>query len=165
MPACIPYSPHMPELRRIAGVKDKHATTFQEVTLAGAGPGAVAALRALAATGRLPGLRISAIRPCAAPLAPGRHAGNRFRILIRNVTRPEAAAAAGRRLRRRGFVNYFGLQRFGTGSAPAVEVRTARGGETGGEGAVGARGREWKRGRGGWIRERVSRKGEIGIDR
>jgi hypothetical protein len=106
----------------IAGVKDKHATTAQEVTLAAAGPAAAAALRAFAAARRLPGLRVSAIRPCAAPLAPGRHAGNQFRILIRNVTRPEAAAAAGRRLRRRGFVNYFGLQRFGTGSAPALEV-------------------------------------------
>ena len=92
--------------------------------MAGAGPRAAAALRHFNADGRLPGLRVSDVRPCRTPLAPGRHAGNRFRVLVRNVTATAAeVAAAGRRLRRRGFVNYFGLQRFGTGSIPAVEVR------------------------------------------
>lgn len=47
-------------------------------------------------------------------------AGNQFQITLREVTgasneQIEAAAAA---LKRSGFINYYGLQRFGSGSVP-----------------------------------------------
>lgn len=47
-------------------------------------------------------------------------AGNQFRITLREVTgasreQIEAAAAA---LKKSGFINYYGLQRFGNGSVP-----------------------------------------------
>ena len=48
------------------------------------------------------------------------HAGNQFQITLRELkgatrTQVEAAAAA---LKEGGFINYYGLQRFGSGSVP-----------------------------------------------
>lgn len=44
----------------------------------------------------------------------------RFELILRNIKAEseEAVAAAAEGLRRTGFVNYYGLQRFGTGAVP-----------------------------------------------
>ncbi len=54
-------------------------------------------------------------------------AGNRFSVVLRSVRREEAplVAAACERVKSQGFVNYFGLQRFGKGGAPSHAIGLA----------------------------------------
>jgi len=48
----------------------------------------------------------------------GEHAGNHFCILVRQVeAEPPVIDKAVRHLKRKGFINYFGHQRFGVGSS------------------------------------------------
>ena len=61
----------------------------------------------------------------AAPLRLGSLAGNRFTITLRDIDcDAEAALAALSALRERGFVNYFGLQRFGSNVDAATHRRS-----------------------------------------
>ena len=47
--------------------------------------------------------------------------GNRFTIVVRNITGSDRdVERALSRLRTDGFVNYFGMQRFGSGAVPSV---------------------------------------------
>ena len=49
--------------------------------------------------------------------------GNRFRIMLRRTQGGKSAVAAAlRTLRMSGFINYYGLQRFGTNAARNDEV-------------------------------------------
>ena len=53
----------------------------------------------------------------------GQLAGNHFKIVLRNVnTTPENLHKAAEALRSDGFINYFGMQRFGTTNVPTYEV-------------------------------------------
>lgn len=100
----------------VCGIKDAFAVTTQEVVARGA---SVEALRAIALTDRL----IGDARAADGPLRIGGAAGNRFAIRVRGMrcsrAELEAAAAA---LRSRGFVNYYGLQRFGTAHVRSYEL-------------------------------------------
>ena len=128
-----------------AGIKDKSAVTCQEVTLhidsAARSDGICARLCAVST--RFPRILVGNLEYCRDPLLPGAHGGNLFTILLRRL--PAAAAifsrsaanstAAARlirrsveRVRRRGFVNYYGHQRFGLGmrsGMPTVAVGKA----------------------------------------
>jgi hypothetical protein len=115
-----------------AGIKDKSAVTCQEVTLridsAARSDGLCA--RLCAVSSRFPRIIVGNLEYCHEPLLPGAHGGNLFTILLRRL--PSAAAIFGdeqessakaarmiarsvERVRRRGFVNYYGHQRFGLG--------------------------------------------------
>ena len=95
-----------------AGTKDKRGVTAQRITWR---RGDVARLGQLNA--RLVGMRVGAAERSAAPLGLGALRGNRFEVTLRDVrgAAPADVAAALGSLRRTGFVNYFGLQRFGAG--------------------------------------------------
>ena len=91
-----------------AGMKDSVGVTRQTVSLP-----RVAADAALALD--LPGIRVLAAARHRNKLKPGHLAGNRFRLLLRDVTAgaAERAAAILEQLARRGVPNFFGAQRYG----------------------------------------------------
>ena len=99
-----------------AGLKDFRAVTTQEMTVRGVPP---AAVRVLVHSH----LQVSSCRKVARSLRLGQLSGNRFRIVLRSchgtAAEVEAALSA---LARRGFVNYFGMQRFGETAARNDEV-------------------------------------------
>ena len=101
-----------------AGLKDHRAITTQEMTVRGIAPAAL-----LTANTHGDRLAIGRVRRVEAPLKLGMLSGNRFRILLRGVcgSENEVEAALGA-LRRRGFINYYGLQRFGDCAARNDEV-------------------------------------------
>ena len=52
--------------------------------------------------------------------------GNRFTLTLRNITADKGVVeAALGSLKNKGFINYFGLQRFGTGIVPTSDVGRA----------------------------------------
>lgn len=129
-PSCVSY----------AGTKDAKALTRQRVCVADTSAEAVAAVAAQLGAQRL---RVGALSYGSAQLALGDLAGNSFGIVLRGLhlvrralPPPLAAAAAEPRaldfgalepraaleaavgaLRSRGFINYFGMQRFGAGGS------------------------------------------------
>ena len=73
---------------------------------------------------RLRGVTVGNFEYVTAPLRLGALLGNRFTLVLRNVD-PEArstVAAAATALHESGFINYFGLQRFGSGDAPTHRI-------------------------------------------
>lgn len=90
-----------------AGLKDHRAITAQEMTVRGV---SVSAVRRV----RHPHFRIGRVRHVDSTLKLGHLSGNRFTIVMRAV-RGDAKGvnAALRALRKRGFINYYGPQRFG----------------------------------------------------
>jgi tRNA pseudouridine13 synthase len=102
-----------------AGLKDYHAVTVQEVVVQGVPPSRLRALQ-------LARLQLGRIRLVERKLRLGECGGNRFRIRLRRLTRGrEAVDAAIGALRERGFLNYFGLQRFGSHASRNDEVGRA----------------------------------------
>ncbi len=101
-----------------AGTKDKRARTTQRARVSFATPSA------LAGAVRRAGFRdrerevvaVGDFRYVREELKLGDLAGNRFELVLRNVAEADVPSvdAAFRALRESGFVNYFGLQRFGT---------------------------------------------------
>ena len=127
-----------------AGIKDKSAVTCQEVTLRIDSAARVDGLcaRLCAVSSRYPRIIVGNLEFCRDPLLPGAHGGNLFTVLLRRLPSAPAlfgcsseSAAAARlirraveRVRRRGFVNYYGHQRFGLGmrsGMPTVAVGKA----------------------------------------
>ncbi|XP_041976553.1 pseudouridylate synthase 7 homolog [Aricia agestis] len=99
-----------PSMIGYAGTKDRRAKTSQWVSVRRADPRRVAA----ACTALRP-LRVGNYRFRAVPLKLGMLKGNRFRICLRNVTAPDSTVdEACALLRDNGFINYYGLQRFGS---------------------------------------------------
>ena len=129
-PSCVSY----------AGTKDAKAVTRQRVCVADTSAEAVAAVAAQLGAHRL---RVGALSYGSSQLALGELAGNSFGIVLRglhlvrrSLPLPPATAAAAPRalelralepraaleaavgaLRSQGFVNYFGMQRFGAGGS------------------------------------------------
>ena len=104
----------------IAGLKDSHALTTQRVSCRRSALDE-AAIRAAADT--LPRLAVEDFRFERRPLQIGHTSGNRFRLALRDLLTDERATeAVVSAVRERGFINYYGLQRFGhTGTRnPAV---------------------------------------------
>ena len=101
-----------------AGLKDHRAVTTQELTVRGVPPAAVRTAEHSHFQ-----VCVKSCRLVPRALRLGQHGGNRFRIVLRGVdgTAADIEAALGA-LRRRGFVNYYGLQRFGESAARNDEV-------------------------------------------
>ena len=102
----------------IAGTKDKRGVTCQRVTLAKCN-----ATRLLGINARLIAMRVGTPAYTASHLGLGDLAGNRFCVTLRHVQCHQGevgVASALEALRRHGFINYFGLQRFGA----SAEART-----------------------------------------
>ena len=95
-----------------AGMKDRHATTRQYLSLLGTTPEA-----ALAAAGQggIDGLTVLAASRHGNKLRMGHLKGNRFEVVLTEVAAGEAAAIAERlaELGRTGLPNWYGEQRFG----------------------------------------------------
>lgn len=92
-----------------SGTKDRRAVTSQTVSVLGADDGDV---RKIA----IPGMELCDFRYRRRHVKLGEHSGNRFRITIRNVG-PDDVPGTRERIEniiRKGIVNYFGEQRFGS---------------------------------------------------
>ncbi len=98
----------------VAGLKDRQAITRQHVSV----PASCEARLESVATDFI---RILNAQRHTNKLRTGHTAGNRFSILIRDVTAPEHAAPILARLRASGFSNYFGPQRFGRDNQTAEQ--------------------------------------------
>ena len=103
----------------LAGTKDKRAVTVQHVTAYKVLPE-----RLEKASQRLRGLKAGNYELVRDALHLGDASGNHFEITLRGVqggSLADVAAAAGS-LKARGFINYYGLQRFGSGAAPTHSI-------------------------------------------
>lgn len=102
-----------------AGTKDRRAWTTQWVSLKKIPPKSI-----LRAGNAIRGAYVGNFKFVKEPLKLGMLTGNRFKIAIRNVTASnEEIEKAMVSLRDRGFINYYGLQRFGTIAAiPTHEI-------------------------------------------
>eukprot|EP00960_Hanusia_phi_P034101 750854-Hanusia_phi.AAC.3 len=108
---------------RFAGIKDKYGITMQEITLMSRYSKKFEDLMSFEYKVKNGKIWISDIKPCINPLHSGELYGNRFVIVIRNVTlEHKQMNKAVRRLTKKGFLNYFGMQRFGGGSIPCLEA-------------------------------------------
>ncbi|CAM0883423.1 unnamed protein product [Alopecurus aequalis] len=98
-----------------AGTKDKRAITTQQVTLF-----SVHASRLAALNDKLIGIKVGDFNYVKEGLVLGQLMGNRFTITLRNVVAEseDAIKAAVDELLNNGFINYYGLQRFGSASVP-----------------------------------------------
>lgn len=97
-----------------AGTKDRRAVTTQWVTVSNISPSDIIQ-RAKSVR-----CRVGNCEYVDAPLDLGDLAGNRFEIALRRVeATPEGVDAACSAVGESGFVNYFGLQRFGSGASNA----------------------------------------------
>lgn len=105
-----------------AGTKDKRAVTTQQVTVF-----KVHASRLAALNSKLTGIRVGDFSYVKEGLVLGRLRGNHFAITLRNVIAESADVinAAVNGLSKNGFINYYGLQRFGSGSVPTHFVGAA----------------------------------------
>ncbi|XP_039833701.1 multisubstrate pseudouridine synthase 7-like isoform X3 [Panicum virgatum] len=106
----------------VAGTKDKRAVTTQQVTLF-----KVHASRLAALNNKLIGIRVGDFSYVNEGLVLGQLKGNRFAITLRNVVAEsdDVIKAAVDGLSKNGFINYYGLQRFGSGSVPTHIVGAA----------------------------------------
>eukprot|EP00878_Enallax_costatus_P019895 GHUV01021006.1.p1 GENE.GHUV01021006.1~~GHUV01021006.1.p1 ORF type:complete len:667 (+),score=201.67 GHUV01021006.1:67-2067(+) len=105
-----------------AGTKDKRGITTQFVTLWKTPAAKLAALNP-----RLRGIKLGNFEYASAHLQLGQLKGNQFKILMREVSTDDLQqiASAVAEVCEKGFINYFGLQRFGTGSVPTHRVGAA----------------------------------------
>ncbi|XP_062004871.1 multisubstrate pseudouridine synthase 7 [Rosa rugosa] len=98
-----------------AGTKDKRAVSSQRVTVFKQFASRLAALN-----DRLIGIKVGDFCYVKEGLSLGQLLGNRFTITLRGVVADseDTIHASANALGKQGFVNYFGLQRFGSGSVP-----------------------------------------------
>ncbi|XP_068630251.1 pseudouridylate synthase 7 homolog [Battus philenor] len=108
-----------PSMVGYAGTKDRRAKTTQWFSLRKVDPRKIAAALADVKDIHIGNFSFQPIN-----LKLGMLKGNRFRIALRNVTASdEVIAEACQRLQTNGFINYYGLQRFGTrADIPTYEV-------------------------------------------
>jgi len=91
-----------------AGMKDRHAVTRQMISVPASVQDRLHEIEG-------DGIRLLKVSRHGNKLRPGHLHGNRFRILIRDVSNVNVAAAILERLRKSGLPNYYGPQRFGRG--------------------------------------------------
>ncbi|XP_057709781.1 pseudouridylate synthase PUS7L isoform X1 [Corythoichthys intestinalis] len=113
-----------------AGIKDKRAVTYQSMVVKKVSPQRLTEKRA---EFEKRGMRLSHIRSASEPLKLGRLRGNHFDLVVRNLRSHGASGTrsfadtrhqltglveeALENVKVRGFVNYYGPQRFGTGQS------------------------------------------------
>ncbi|XP_024017328.1 multisubstrate pseudouridine synthase 7 [Morus notabilis] len=102
-----------------AGTKDKRSVSTQRVTVFKQRASRLAALN-----DRLIGIQVGDFCYVKEELVLGQLSGNRFTVTLRGVVADseETIKASASALGRRGFINYFGLQRFGSGSVPTYLI-------------------------------------------
>ncbi|XP_034707285.1 multisubstrate pseudouridine synthase 7 isoform X2 [Vitis riparia] len=105
-----------------AGTKDKRSVSTQRVTVFKQYANRLAALNE-----RLIGIKVGDFCHVREGLVLGQLLGNRFTITLRGVVADseETIKASADALGRLGFINYFGLQRFGSGSVPTHLIGAA----------------------------------------
>lgn len=105
-----------------SGTKDKRAVTTQRVTIFKQQASRLAALNK-----RLFGMKIGNFCYVKEGLMLGQLSGNRFTITLRGVIAEnhDIMKDAADGLGKKGFINYFGLQRFGSGSVPTHSIGAA----------------------------------------
>ncbi|KAM2895459.1 hypothetical protein FF1_010561 [Malus domestica] len=98
-----------------AGTKDKRAVTTQRITVFKKLASKLAALN-----DRLISIKVGDFCYVTEGLVLGQLLGNRFTITLRGVVADseDTIKASASALGKQGFINYFGLQRFGSGSVP-----------------------------------------------
>ena len=96
---------------RFAGIKDKYGITLQEVTLMSHYSHRFRDLVSSEYKVKNGKIWISEVENCSRPLHSGELYGNRFVVVLRNVTLDHKTMHRSvRRLRKGGFLNYFGMQ-------------------------------------------------------
>jgi len=108
-----------------AGMKDRDAVTTQRVSVPNVEPERVMEL-----AGRWPDLEILEAARHRNKLKPGHLRANRFRIRLREVERVDEVLAGLERIKREGFPNAFGPQRFGRDGDNAERALSFVRGET-----------------------------------
>ncbi|XP_037472825.1 pseudouridylate synthase 7 homolog [Triticum dicoccoides] len=105
-----------------SGTKDKRAVTTQQVTVFKVPANKIAALNK-----RLYGIKVGNFCYVKEGLGLGQLMGNRFTITLRGVVAEldDMIKAAVDGLGKNGFINYYGLQRFGSGSVPTHRIGAA----------------------------------------
>ncbi|ORX91940.1 tRNA pseudouridine synthase D [Basidiobolus meristosporus CBS 931.73] len=105
-----------------AGTKDKRGVTAQWVTAYHVKPE-----RLLGLNKRLRGMQLGNFGYCKNKLDLGDLKGNRFSIVLRDVTvdSQEIIDQAVTTIKDKGFINYFGMQRFGSSGAPTHTIGKA----------------------------------------
>uniref|UniRef100_A0A0M3IK14 TRUD domain-containing protein n=1 Tax=Ascaris lumbricoides TaxID=6252 RepID=A0A0M3IK14_ASCLU len=103
----------------ICGTKDRRGVTSQRVSVY-----RIDADRVRALNSKLRGIRLSHFEYCAKPCALGQLWGNQFRIILRCINDCEDAELCARveDFKSNGFINYFGMQRFGSCGVATAEV-------------------------------------------
>lgn len=97
-----------------AGTKDKRAITTQLCTMYRRKPSELARLNAFDLP---PFLRVGDFAFVSSPLSLGDSNGNHFDVVLREIGEDaDTIEAACKALQERGYINYFGLQRFGKGA-------------------------------------------------
>ncbi|MBN3298387.1 PUS7L protein, partial [Amia calva] len=103
-----------------AGIKDKRAITYQSMVVKKVSP---ERLRQMSAEFQKKGIHIHHIHPVSQPLRLGRLKGNHFDIIVRDVRAHSGDCTSDLKqlvqealdnVKAKGFVNYYGPQRFGT---------------------------------------------------
>lgn len=99
-----------------AGTKDRRGHTAQWIVAKNVTPAKILGINKLFADGRL---AVCSLQPAQNCLSLGDLRGNRFELAIRDVTNitEEQLARTVKAFAQDGFINYFGLQRFGSNSA------------------------------------------------
>lgn len=101
----------------ITGNKDKRGITVQEVTTT------FPPQRMIQINDMLKFIKVGNFRPCNDHFRLGELQGNLFTIILRNVNVDESSLKeACSNLEKNGFINYFGMQRFGTGKVPTYDL-------------------------------------------
>uniref|UniRef100_F6PJM3 Pseudouridylate synthase 7 homolog n=1 Tax=Ciona intestinalis TaxID=7719 RepID=F6PJM3_CIOIN len=101
-----------------AGNKDKRGVTVQEVTTS------ISPERLVPVNQILSNIRVGNLVSCKTAKRLGDLNGNQFSIVIRNTLDIEESdlKAAIKSFSQTGFINYFGMQRFGTNNVPTYEI-------------------------------------------
>lgn len=110
-----------PNMFSYMGTKDKRAITVQEIAVL-----KITAERLAHLNKCLMNLKLGNFSYKNHPLKLGELQGNRFTVVIRNISgSDEQVQQAMTSLKQTGFINYFGMQRFGTTAVPTQQVGRA----------------------------------------
>lgn len=102
-----------------AGTKDKRGVTAQRCTVYRAKPTDIARVNSF----KGPFVRVGDFQYVSDPLRLGNLRGNRFEIILRNISvSDEEVHEACRQIKEFGFINYYGLQRFGKGGSRSHDI-------------------------------------------
>ena len=106
-----------------AGAKDKRAVTAQKCTIYRKKPSELARINRF---NNGPTIRVGDFEFVKEPMKLGDLGGNRFGIVLRALDKSlDVVQASCKALQTSGFINYFGLQRFGKGGASSHEIGRA----------------------------------------